>query len=78
MIKVPHQIDHIITQKNDFYRFIVAGATTSWYNDHKAVMCKLRLSAHLKKQSTPRKKLAKLNHDYLNGQDLKALFCQSI
>ena len=78
-LKLPHQIDHIICQKNDFCRFIDAEATTPLiYSDHKAVMCKLRISAHLKKRSTPRQKLAKLNHDYLNSQDSKTLFCQSI
>ena len=48
------------------------------YSDHRAVMCKLRISAHLKKGSTPRQKLAKLNHEYLNNQDSKILFSQSI
>ena len=48
------------------------------YSDHKAVICKLRISAHLKKQSTPRQKYAKLTHDYLNSKDSKTLFCQSI
>ena len=48
--KLPHQIDHIICQKNDFCRFIDAEATTPLiYSDHKAVMCKLRISAILKK-----------------------------
>ena len=41
-------------------------------------MCKLRISAHLKRQSTPTQKLAKLNHDYLSSQDTKTLFCKSI
>ena len=77
--KLPHQIDDIISQKNDFCGFIDGGATTPLiYSDHKAVMCKLRVSAHLKKRSMPRQKLAKLNHDYLNSQDSKTLFCQSI
>ena len=77
--KLPHQIDDIISQKNDFCRFIDAGATTPLiYSDHKAVMFKLRISAHLKKRSTPRRKLAKLNHNYLNSLDSKTLFCQSI
>ena len=65
--KLPHQINHIVIQKNDFCRFIDAGATTPLiYSDHKVVMYKLRISAHLKKRSMPRPKLAKLNHDYLN------------
>ena len=77
--KLPHQIDHIITQKNDICRFVDAGATAPLiYSDHKAVICKLRINAHLKKRSTPRQKLAKLNHYYLNNQDSKTLFCQSI
>ena len=46
--------------------------------DHKAVMCKFRISAHLKKPSTSTQKLAKLNNDYLNSHDTKTLFCQSI
>ena len=65
--KLPHQINHIVTQKNDFCRFIDAGATTPLIcSDHKVVMYKLRISAHLKKRSMPRPKLAKLNHGYLN------------
>ena len=77
--KLPHQIDHIITQKNDFCRFIAAGAATPLiYSDHKVVMCKLRISAHLKKRSTPRQKLVKLNYNYLNSQDSKTLFYQSL
>ena len=77
--KSPHQIDHIITQKYDFCRFIDAGATSPLiFSDHKAFMYKLRISAHLKKQSTPRQKLSKLNHDYLNSHNSKTLFCQSI
>ena len=76
--KLPHQIDDIITQKNDFCRFIDAGATHLIYSDHEAVMCKLRISARLKKRSTPRQKLAKLNHNYLNTQGSKTLLCQSI
>ena len=76
--KLPHQIDHITTQKNDFCRFVDTGAATPLiYSDYKAVMCKLRTNVHLKKQSTPRQKLAKLNHDCLNSQDSKTLFCQS-
>ena len=42
------------------------------------VICKLRISAHLKRRSTPRQKLAKLNHDYLSSQAAKTLFCKSI
>ena len=77
--KLPHQIDHIITQKNDICRFVDAGATAPLiYSDHKAVICKLRISAHLKKRFAPRQKLAKQNHYYLNSQDAKTLFCQSI
>ena len=48
------------------------------YSDHKAVMCKLRISVHLKKCPTPRQKLAKLNHDYLKNEDAKILFCTSV
>ena len=77
--KLPHQIDHIITQKNDIFRFVDAGATAPLiYSDHKAIICKLRISAHLKKRFAPRQKLAKQNHYYLNSQDAKTLFCQSI
>ena len=39
------------------------------YSDHKAVMCKHRISAPPKKWSTSRQKLAKLNHNYPNIQD---------
>ena len=47
--KLPHQIDHIISQKNDFCRFIDAGATTLLiYGDREAVMWKLKIIVHLK------------------------------
>ena len=77
--KLTHQIDQIITHKNDFCRFIDAVATTPLiYSDLKSVIYKLRTSAHLKKRSTPRQNLAKLNHNYFHSQDTKTLFCQSI
>ena len=48
--KLPHQIEHIITQKNDFGRFRGAGETTPLiYSDHKAVRCELRIGVHLKR-----------------------------
>ena len=42
--KLPHQIGHMITQKNNFCD---AGGTVPLVDsDHQAVMCKLRISVH--------------------------------
>jgi len=59
--RLGHQIDHIITLKNDFCRFIDAGSTKSLIDtDHLGVMCLLRVSVHLTKQSkTLRQTLAR-------------------
>ena len=44
--KLPHQIGHMITQKNNFCD---AGGTVPLVDsDHQAVMCKLRISVHHK------------------------------
>ena len=47
-------------------------------SDQQVVMCKLRVSAHLKKCSTPRQQFSKLDHDYLNIQDSKILLYNSV
>lgn len=50
--KKGHQIDHFITAKKNFGRFMDAGRTAPLIgSDHMAVMCKLRVSARLKKRT---------------------------
>ena len=67
--KLPHQIDHFITSKSEFCRFTDAGVTEPVIDsDHRAVMCKLRISARLKKRSTPRQKISKLDSSRYRGE----------
>ena len=77
--KLPHQIDHFITSKSEFCRFTDAGVTEPIMDsDHRAVMCKLRISARLKKRSTPREKLSKLDSSALSKTDVRDAFCKEV
>ena len=53
--KLAHQIDHFITGNEQFCRFTDAGVTASLLDsDHRAIGCKLRVMARLKKRTPQR------------------------
>jgi len=68
--KLPHQIDHIITEKRDFFRLL--------HSDHKAVRCCLRLTEYFRKRTTPRKKISRLDSNALSDCATSAAFNSSI
>ena len=70
--KLPHQIDHIISQKNDFYRFTDAGTISPLIDsDHVAVKCKIRfISPRKKKICSPRLQMLHLDNDALLFNDI--------
>jgi len=64
--------------KNDFCRFTDSGSRKPLIDsDHKSILFKLKISVHLKKRTTSRQIIAKLDQNSLNDQNVKRLFCQS-
>ena len=77
--KNAHQIDHFITSKNTYHRFLDAGVTQSLIDsDHRAVRCKVRIMHRLKKCSTPRQRMLHLDHSKLNDIEIKNGFCHDV
>lgn len=77
--KLPHQIDHIVTEKSEFCRFTDAGVTTPVLDsDHRAVMCKLRICARLKRKSAPRERILRLDKTALGERDTQSAYCQEV
>ena len=78
--KKPHQIDHFLTEKKSFSRFMDAGvAEPVLYSDHLAIKCKVRICGRLKKRtSDPRKNLLRLDASQLKNQEISASFCRSV
>ena len=78
--KKPHQIDHFITEKSGFCRFTDAGRTLPILgSDHMAVMCKVKITARLKKRSqTNRQKLLKLDTSVLKDKEKSSQFCKAV
>ena len=57
--RLPHQIDHILIQKDDFKRFIDSGNYIPLVDsDHIPVKCKIRLVASFRKSQPPRQALS--------------------
>jgi exonuclease III len=77
--KLPHQIDHFVTEKSSFCNFIDAGAMAPITNsDHRAVMTKLRIKLNFKKRSTSRQKIARLDQTLLHSANIKNIFCYKV
>ena len=77
--KLPHQIDHIITEKYSFRRFVDAGAVAPLIDsDHHAVFAKIRINIKFVKRITRRQKTMRLNHTTLHSPGSKSLFCQRV
>ena len=78
--KKPHQIDHFLTEKGMLCRLTDAGRTLPILgSDHMAVMCKVKITARLKKRSqTNRQKLLKLDTSVLKDKETKSLFCKTV
>ena len=77
--KLPHQIDHIIVANEYFCRFTDAGlAPVLLDSDHRAVYCKLRVMARLKKRTPQRTRLLRSNYDCLANNDIADTFCKRV
>ena len=77
--KLPHQIDHIITDNEHFCRFIDAGITNSLLDsDHRAVSCKVRVMARLKKQTPQRTRLLRSDYCSLAEKSVVDMFCRKV
>lgn len=73
--RLPHQIDHIIIQKDDFKRFIDCGNYNPLINsDHISVRCKVRLVVSFRKSQTPRQTISKLDSSVLSNRDVSKSF----
>ena len=77
--KLPHQIDHFITEKSSFSRFADAGLTEPVLDsDHLAIMCKVRIAVRLKKRSNPRQQLLRLDASILKDEERRAEFSAKV
>ena len=77
--KLPHQIDHIISDNDNFCRFTDAGTTEPLIDsDHRAVRCKLRIMLRLRKAVSPRQRLARLDFSSLTENRKKESFCNEV
>ena len=77
--KLPHQIDHIIVANEHFCRFTDAGrAPVLLDSDHRAVYCKLRVMARLKKRTPQRTRLLRSNFDCLADKVIADTFCKKV
>ena len=77
--KLPHQIDHFITGNEQFCRFTDAGVTASLLDsDHRAIGCKIRVMARLKKRTPQRLRLLRFDYDSLADKDVADAFCSKV
>ena len=78
--KLPHQIDHIIVDKSNFFRIIDTHSTKPLLNsDHLAVRCKIRIVVHLQRISPNKRPLTKLDsHQLLKNPELSARFSRTV
>ena len=77
--RLPHQIDHILIQKDDFKRFIDSGNYIPLVDsDHIPVKCKIRLVASFRKSQSPRQALSKLDSTALSNQDVSKSFNKQV
>ena len=77
--KLSHQIDHIIVAKEHFCRFTDAGLTPVLLDsDHRAVCCKVRVMARLKKRVSQRTRLLRSNFDCLAEGAVADAFCKKV
>lgn len=77
--KLPHQIDHMLTEKSDFCRITDAGVTQPVIDsDHCAVMCKIRIMARLKRKTSPRQRIIRLDHSRLTDPTVQSEFCEKV
>ena len=77
--KLPHQIDHMTTEKSCFRYFVDAGAIAPLIDsDHRAVFTKLRMKMNIVKRITHRQKIMRLDHSKLNDPRIKKQFCQKV
>ena len=77
--KLPHQIDHFITEKHDFFRIVNAGVTQPLlYSDHKAIKCCLRIVALFRKRKTSRMKMNRLDSNALTNRETSKAFNASV
>ena len=73
--KLPHQIDHIISEKKDFSRFTNASAACPLlHSDHKSVNCCLRIASYFQKQTVPRNKISRFDSNTLSSRDRSSAF----
>ena len=77
--KLKHQIDHFLVIKEHFKYIMDAGVTQSLLDsDHSAIMCKIRLISRLKKKSSPREKLLRLDYSQLKNDVERENFCTNV
>ena len=77
--KLLHQIDHFIVQSVDFCRFVDAGLTNSLIDsDHRAIKCKIRIMARLKKRTLPRQRLLRIDYSALHDENTRRTFCDKV
>lgn len=78
--KLPHQIDHIIIEKSDFFRVIDAHSSKPLLDsDHLAVKCKLRVVAYLKQNIPNIRPLTKLDsNQLLQNDNLSSTFNETV
>ena len=77
--KLSHQIDHILIQKENFKRFTDSGVIAPIvHTDHQGVMCKIRLIARFKVQSSIRQKMVKLDSNLLLDPETAKQFARTV
>ena len=77
--KLMHQIDHFLTSKSQFHRFLDAGITESLIDsDHRAIRCKVIIMLRLKKCDPPRQSLLRLDYMCLKNNEIAKSFCDNV
>ena len=77
--KLKHQTDHFIVKKEHFRYIMDADITQTLIDsDHTAIMCKLRLISRLKKKSSSRDQLIRLDYSQLKSDVERDNFCMKV
>ncbi|XP_066928501.1 craniofacial development protein 2-like [Clytia hemisphaerica] len=77
--KLKHQIDHFIVKKEHFRYVMDAGVSQNAIDsDHSAIVCKLRMISRLKKKTSLRDRLIRLDYSGLKSDVTSQHFCASV
>ena len=77
--KKPHQIDHMICEKSELFRFTNSGTVVPFVDtDHRAVMCNIKLLPRLSIPLSPRQRIIRLDDELLCNCEHSVTFCRKV